>query len=79
MTYTIKISETSKKATSIINMFKMLSLDYDFLQITETHDNLDFMTISQKEEFNKRYNYTIQNMEKGKTWEEIEQKFYHNE
>ena len=73
MTYTIKITETSPKAKSIINMFKMLSLDYDFLQITETKDNLDFMTTSQKEEFKKRYNYTINNMEEGKTWTEIEQ------
>ena len=56
-------------------MFKMSSLDYDFLQITETHDNLDFMTVTQKKEFDKRYNHTIQNMDEGKTWEEIEQKY----
>jgi glutaredoxin-related protein len=74
MSYLIEISETSPKAKSIINMLKMLSLDYDFMQITKTDDNLDFMTTSQKEEFEKRYNYTINNMEEGKTWEEIEQK-----
>ncbi len=75
MTYTIEIKETSPQARSIINMFKMLSLDYDFMQITKTDDNLDFMTDSQKEEFDKRYNYTIKNMDKGKTWEEIEHKY----
>ena len=75
MTYTIKITETSPKAISIINMLKMLALDYDFMQVLENEDNLDFMTEEQKQEFDKRYNYTINNMSEGKTWEEIEQKF----
>ena len=75
MTYTIKIKETSPKAISIINMLKMLALDYDFMQVVENEDNLDFMTEAQKQEFDKRYNYTINNMSEGKTWEEIEQKF----
>ncbi len=35
MTYTIKIAETNPKATSIINMLKMLALDYDFVEIYE--------------------------------------------
>ena len=74
MTYTIKINETNPKAISIINMLKMLAIDYDFMQIFETQDNLDFMTKIQKQEFEKRYNYTIQHMDEGKTWDEIEQK-----
>ncbi len=74
MTYTIKIAETNPKATSIINMLKMLALDYDFVEIYEGNDNLDFMTEGQKQEFDKRYNYTINNMNEGKTWNEIEQK-----
>lgn len=74
MTYTITIAETNTKAKSIIEMFKMLALDYDFLQIREEKDNLDFMTVAQKKEFKKRYNYTVENMSEGKTWEEIEQK-----
>ncbi|PID89505.1 MAG: hypothetical protein CSB01_01620 [Bacteroidia bacterium] len=75
MTYTIKITETNPKAINIINMLKMLALDYDFVQIYEDDDNLHFMTEEQKKEFDKRYNYTINNMSEGKTWDEIEQKF----
>ncbi len=74
MTYTIKITETNPKATSVINMLKMLAPDYDFVQIYEDSDNLDFMTEEQKKEFDKRYNYTINNMNEGKTWNEIEEK-----
>ncbi len=74
MTYTIKITETNPKAINVINMLKMLALDYDFIQICEDNDNLDFMTEEQKKEFDKRYDYTINNMSKGKTWNEIEQK-----
>ncbi len=74
MTYTIKITETNPKATSVINMLKMLALDYDFVQIYEDGDNLNFMTEEQKKEFDKRYNYTINNMNEGKTWNEIEEK-----
>ncbi len=74
MSYTIKITETNPKAISIINMLKMLAMDYDFVQIFEENDNIDFMTEEQKTEFDKRYNYTINNMSEGKTWNEIEQK-----
>ena len=74
MTYTIKITETNPKAINVINMLKMLALDYDFVHITADNDNLDFMTTEQKKEFNKRYNYTINNMSEGKKWNEIEQK-----
>ncbi len=74
MTYTIKITETNPKAINVINMLKMLALDYDFVQIYEDGDNLDFMTEEQKKEFDKRYNYTINNMNEGKTWNEIEEK-----
>ncbi len=74
MTYTVKIRETNSKSISIINMLKMLSTDYDFLQIYKEDDNLDFMTEEQKKEFDKRYNYTINNISEGKTWKEIEQK-----
>lgn len=74
MTYTIKITETNPKAINVINMLKMLALDYDFVQIYEDDNNLDFMTEEQKNEFDNRYDYTINNMNEGKTWNEIEQK-----
>ncbi len=76
MNYTIKIQGKNEKALSIINMFKLLALDYDFLQIIEEDENLDFMTKEQKEEFEKRYEYTINNMDEGKTWDEIEAKLF---
>ncbi len=76
MTYTIEISDTDPKSKSIIEMFKMLALDYDFLKIVKSDDNLDFMTDFQKEDFEKRYNYTVQNPNEGKTWEEIEAKYF---
>ena len=74
MNYTIKISGNNEKALSIVNMLKVFSNDYDFLQITEEKDDLDFLTSEDRLEFEKRYSYTLLNMKEGKTWEEIEQK-----
>lgn len=79
MTFTITISETNPKAKSIIDMFRMLSKDYDFMHIEEVDENLDFMSSSQKIEFEKRYDYTINNLTDGKTLEEIEAKYFINE
>lgn len=74
MNYLVKITGNDEKALSIINLLKTFATDYDFLQITEQDDNMDLMSSDDKIEFENRYNYTLQNMEEGKTWEEIEQK-----
>ncbi len=70
MTYTIKITETSPQALSIINMLKALSLDYSFLQIIE--DDNSELTIEQEKELESRYKYVLKNPQVGKTWEELE-------
>ena len=73
MTYTIKIAETSPKAKSIIEMFKMLAVDYDFLQITETED-----LSSLSDEHKKLLDNRLEKIEKGestfKNWDIIKQK-----
>lgn len=79
MSFTVKINENKPKAVNIVNMLKMLALDYDFVQVVEENDNLDFMTKEQREEFERRYEYTVNNMEEGKSWEEIEKKYLINE
>ena len=89
MTYTIEITESSPKAKSIIEMFKMLALDYDFLQISKTNDNLDFMTEPQKEnsdfiseEHKNLLNSRLEKIERGETtfesWDTIKQKYEKN-
>lgn len=69
MTYTIKISDTSPQAISIINMLRTLAKDYDFLQITE--DSIA-LTAEQDRELGRRHKYVKKNPTVGKTWEEIE-------
>lgn len=69
MTYTIKISDTSPQAISIINMLRTLAKDYDFLQITEDSNAL---TAEQDRELSRRHKYVKRNPTVGKTWEEIE-------
>ena len=48
MNYTIKIHGKNEKAFGIINMFKLLASDYDFMQILKDDDNSSFMTNEQK-------------------------------
>lgn len=71
MAYTIRITETSPQALSIINMLKTLALDYSFWQISED-ENSKGLTIEQEKELNSRYEYVLKNPKDGKTWEEFE-------
>lgn len=68
MDYTIRISDTSPKAKSIINMLKELSQDYPFLHVYE-----DDMEESDElmAELEYRYNEAMKNPEDGKSWEEV--------
>ncbi len=69
MAYTIKISDTSPQAMSIINMLKALAKDYDFLHITEDSSSI---TKEQDKELDRRYSYVTKNPTDGKSWEEFE-------
>ena len=69
MTYTIRISDTSPQATSIINMLRTLAKDYDFLHITE---DANALSAEQEKELNRRHRYVKKNPTVGKTWEEFE-------
>jgi len=68
MDYTIRISDTSPKAKSIINMLKELSQDYPFLHVYE-----DDMEESDElmAELEYRYNEAMKSPEAGKSWEEV--------
>jgi hypothetical protein len=68
MDYTIRISDTSPKARSIINMLKELSQDYPFLQI---YEDLPEESDELMEELEFRYNEAMKNPGKGKSWEEV--------
>jgi hypothetical protein len=74
MSVTIKIDNTSIKAASIINMLKALAEDYDFMQIIDDND----LPILTEEEYQKRYNYTLKNMEEGQSWDEIKKELFLN-
>ena len=69
MTYTIKISDNSPQALSILNMLRTLANDYDFLQITEDTNPL---TAEQEKELSRRHRYVKKNPTVGKTWAEFE-------
>jgi len=68
MDYTIRISDTSPKAKSIINMLKELSQDYSFLHVYED-DIEESDELLQELEY--RYNEAMKNPEAGKSWEEV--------
>jgi hypothetical protein len=65
MVYTIKIKDKSVKARSIINMLKALQEDYDFIEISEEHENQDDDKIMKELEI--RYNAFL-NSGEGKEW-----------
>lgn len=65
--------KTERQHITLSN-YSLKSAGSDEKVISFFSDDLDFiMTEEQKEEFDKRYNYTINNMSEGKTWNEIEQ------
>lgn len=68
MSYTIKINDKGAKAKSIINMLKELAKDYSFMSIYEDKD--DFSE-DMEQELERRYKFTLQNPEIGKSWEEV--------
>lgn len=68
MTYTIKISDTSEKAKSIIRMLKELSKDYSFLEVYK--DNLALSEELEKE-IDKGLLFVESNPETGKPWQEV--------
>lgn len=68
MDYTIKISDTSPKAKSIINMLKELSKDYSFLTISEDMDEVQENIL---QELDARYEYMKDHPDEWKTWEEV--------
>jgi len=68
MNYTIKISDTSKKAKSLVNMLKELAADYPFLSIYEDESGL---SDKMEKELESRYKYALKNPESGKSWEDV--------
>jgi hypothetical protein len=68
MTYTIKISDKSKKAKSIINMLKSLREDYDFIEISE--EKKEKLSIKISRELRLRYDLFSKNPN-GKDWDEL--------
>ena len=68
MNYTIKISDTGKKAQSLINMLKELAVDYSFLSIYEDESGL---SDEMEKVMESRYEYALTNPETGKSWEEV--------
>ena len=68
MDYTIKISDTSPKAKSIINMLKELAKDYSFLSISEEIDEVQENILH---ELDARSEYMKKHPDEWKTWEEV--------
>ena len=67
MDYTIRISDTSPKARSIINMLKELSQDYLFLTVSEDSD----VQKNILQELDARYEYMLEHPEDGESWEKV--------
>lgn len=68
MNFTVKISDTSPKAKSIINMLKELSKDYPFLTISDDADEIQENIIK---ELDFRDQYMKDHPDEWKTWEEV--------
>ena len=68
MNYKIKITDTGKKAKSLVNMLKELADDYSFISIYEDDTGL---SEEMDKELEKRYKYALSNPENGKTWKEV--------
>jgi len=68
MNYTIKITDTGKKAKSLVNMLKELADDYPFLSIYQDETGLSEVM---EQELDKRYKYALKNPETGKSWLEV--------
>jgi len=68
MNYTIKISDTGKKAKSLVNMLKELAADYAFLSIYEDESGL---SDKMEKELESRYKYVMKNPGLGKSWEDV--------
>ncbi len=68
MNYTIKITDSGKKAQSLVNMLKELAHDYNFLSIYEDETGLSQVM---EQELDKRYKYALKNPESGKSWSEV--------
>ena len=68
MDYTIKISDTSPKAKSIINMLKELSEDYSFLTVSEDTHEVEENILR---ELDARYEYMKKHPEDGESWETV--------
>ncbi len=68
MNYTVKITDSGKKAKSLVNMLKELASDYPFLSIYEDETGL---SEKMELELETRYKYVIKNPEIGKSWLEV--------
>jgi hypothetical protein len=75
MNYTIKITDTGKKAKSIVNMLKELANDYPFLSIYEDETGLSQVM---EQELDKRYKYALKNPETGKSWVKVKNNLLFN-
>lgn len=68
MTYTVKISDSSVKARSIIKMLKELSKDYSFLEI---YEESPILSEEIQKELDKRLQFVETNPELGKSWPQV--------
>lgn len=68
MNFIIKINDRTPKAKSIVKMLKELAKDYSFLEISSENNELSENVL---EELEARYNYVLENIEEGKSWEEV--------
>ena len=74
MEYTVRIQDKSEQSHSIIKMLKAFSRDYDFLQVYEEPPNK--LTKEQEKELDRRYQYFLQNPDKGQSWEEVKNELF---
>ena len=68
MNFIIKINDSTPKAKSIVRMLKELAKDYSFLEVSSENNELSENVL---EELEARYNYVLENVEEGKSWEEV--------
>lgn len=73
MEFTIKISDTSPQAKSIINMLKELAEDYSFIHISDDEDIINKNIL---QEVDARKAYIKEHPDEWKTWDEVKNKLH---
>ncbi|NJO92547.1 MAG: hypothetical protein HC831_28960 [Chloroflexia bacterium] len=74
--YTLSINTNKEKLDAILNFLKAFEVDFELIEFDESIKELPELSF---QEYKKRYEFTLNNMEEGLTINEMESKLYPDE